>query len=152
MKTIKQSNRSESAARWIRLNSLVVVLVSLFGAATTSHAWFPCSETSTNGLAGEMYSSRARLAAIHAAARRPSTVAHDWRSAAYRSWWELKDSVRYGLPDMIRNERPTLVLAGLGLATLIWIAFRSRLQPPLKAARLENHDANGPLKATRINT
>jgi hypothetical protein len=154
MKTTKQSKTSafEAALTRVRLNFLLLACISFLGATSTGHSWIPCPPTATNGLAEAVDLKRAFVTPIRTSNSHDVDISDDLRLKAYLFWWELKDDVRYGLPDMIRNERPTLVLAGLGLAALTWIAFKPRLRPHLKASRLENRRANRPLKPTRVNT
>lgn len=102
-----------------RLNLLVVVLALLWSSMATSHAWVPASTPSTNSLAGTFANVRAQAAA--------RDLGVDIRLAVARIRWEVKDTIRYGVPDLFEHEWPTVALSAVAMAGLVCVVGRSVL-------------------------
>jgi hypothetical protein len=132
MKTIKHPiNSGAKMLRW-RLTLLVLLLLCHFGVPVTSYGWVPCPQPGTNMLSGEVLFAPWGMADHRAGSGHGPAVAWDARAAAYRFWWEAKDSIRYGIPYLIQNEPPTLVASGVCVIAAACFAFRSFIQSCVK--------------------
>src|SRR5262245_55554895 len=112
-----------------------------FCAVQASQALVPRVVISTNIVTGEVSTNFSLCTAGSEAPRWQTTKASGPRAWLFALRWELQDDAQYGVPYLVRNDRPTLIISGALLLALVWIVLRSfRCRRAVQVARsgLEN--------------
>ena len=107
-------------ATLLRRTLVLIPCVVLLGGVQTSRAMMPAPVISTNIITGEV-TTNFFVAPPGSQANQPRGL----RAKLYLFWWDLKDYAYYGVPYVVRNDPPAVVVSGLGLLALGCVTFRS---------------------------
>lgn len=123
-----------------RLKLLVFMFLWHFGVTVTSYGWIPCPQQAANEPAEKV--ALPPVAKVRAGLGRPTAAAWNLHSAAYRFWWEAKDSIRFGFPYMVQNDRATLGMSGLCVIAVAYIACRSCVRLRVRPVCIRRNKSN----------
>src|SRR5262245_15883996 len=99
------NSKSKGIARFWRILALMLLLL---GETQIGRAVVPRPVLATNALTGEVTTNLS----IEIPECRPAKPAVGVKAWWYAFWWDLKDDFYYGVPDVLKNEQPTLILCG----------------------------------------